>query len=80
MKMANIDAVFDYNFTYPKTSDGVSTYVAIDVIKILIILLCYSNQLWWGLNCCTLLTFVLVLVVFLSMCCGGENGMLKDLG
>ena len=24
MKMANIDAVFDYNFTYPKTSDGVS--------------------------------------------------------
>lgn len=23
MKMANIDAVFDYNFTYPKTSDGV---------------------------------------------------------
>lgn len=23
MKMANIDAVFEYNFTYPKTSDGV---------------------------------------------------------
>lgn len=25
--MANIDAVFDYNFTYPKTSEGVSAWV-----------------------------------------------------
>lgn len=40
MKMANIDAVFDYNFTYPKTSDGVSMYITIGVVKVVIATSC----------------------------------------
>lgn len=76
MKMANIDAVFDYNFTYPKTTDGVS-----DIYHYYnnIFMLHCRALLWLEPNCCTLQTSVLVLVAFLNMFYGEESGTLKDL-
>ena len=81
MKMANIDAVFDYNFTYPKTSDGVGAQFIVEIISLTFMLcvISFSILLSWELSCYTLQTFVLVLVVSPSMCCGEENGMLRDL-
>ena len=78
MKMANIDAVFDYNFTYPKTSDGVGLPQSMSSTFVLSYN-AYSVQLWWGVNCCTLPTSVLVPVVSPSMCCGEESGTPKGL-
>ena len=76
MKMANIDAVFEYMFTSPKKSNG----VGMAYISLFSLYFIYSRQACLDhLMYSTLLIFVLDLVDSLSMSCGERNGMLGDL-
>lgn len=96
MKMANIDHCFDYMFTNPKDSQGVSVLHLIHTVlklwlqnadphkhidQINSLILC-RNPGWRTTRAsfCTLATSVPGPVVFQSTSCGGNAGTLKALG